>query len=152
MAFPLLFLHTGFSLGGAHRPMKLRTSLIKLGLALLIAGSPLVSSRAASAQDASPAAAAATSAAPAQLPDSSKRKVKTRVSPEYPELAKRMNVTGHVKIEVTISMDGRVTATKVIGGNPVLVSASIDALKKWHFEAASKQTSEIIEFEFNGQN
>jgi len=132
--------------------MKLRTCLIKLGLAILIAGSPLVSSRVTSAQDASPAAPAAASATPAQPPENAKRKVKTRVLPENPELAKRMNVTGHVKIEVTISMDGKVTATKVIGGNPVLVSASIDALKKWRFEAAAKQTSEIIEFEFNGQN
>ncbi len=88
----------------------------------------------------------------APAPDNAKRKVKTKVSPEYPELAKRMNVTGHVKIEVTISMDGKVTGTKVIGGNPVLVSSSIDALKKWHFEVGPKQTTEIIEFEFNGQN
>ena len=32
--------------------------------------------------------------------DEGKRKVKTRVSPAYPELAKRMAVTGKVKIEI----------------------------------------------------
>jgi TonB family protein len=63
-----------------------------------------------------------------------------------------LNVTGHVKIEVTISAEGKVTNTKVIGGNPVLVSASIEAIKKWHFEPGPKETTEIIEFEFNGQN
>lgn len=90
--------------------------------------------------------------AAAAASDAAKRKIKNKVAPDYPELAKRMNVTGHVKIEVTISSDGKVTATKVIGGNPVLVSSSVDALKKWHFEPGPKQTSEIIEFEFNGQN
>jgi protein TonB len=114
-------------------------NLASLGLAILFTGSSVVLPPRALAQDAA-------------APDNVKRKVKTKVSPDYPELAKRMNVTGHVKIEVTISVDGKVTNTKVIGGNPVLVSSSIDALKKWHFEAGPKQTSEIIEFEFNGQN
>jgi TonB family protein len=60
-----------------------------------------------------------------------------------------MNVTGKVKIEVTISTDGRVTGTKVVGGSPVLVGAALDAIKRWRFEAAPKETSEIIEFSFN---
>lgn len=84
--------------------------------------------------------------------DSGKRKVKTKVDPEYPELAKRMNLTGIVKIEATISADGRVTNTKVVGGSPVLVGAATDALKKWRFEPAAKDTSEIIQFEFDGQS
>jgi len=39
-----------------------------------------------------------------------KRKVKTKVAPVYPELAKRMSVSGKVKIEVIITPDGRVKA------------------------------------------
>jgi protein TonB len=81
--------------------------------------------------------------------DSVKRKVKTRVVPDYPPLAKQMNVTGKVKIEITISADGRVTGTKVVGGSPVLVGAALDAIKKWRFEAAPKESTEIIEFNFN---
>jgi TonB family protein len=60
-----------------------------------------------------------------------------------------MNVTGKVKIEVTISPDGHVTSTKVVGGSPLLVGAALDALKKWRFEAAPKESTEIIEFNFN---
>ena len=60
-----------------------------------------------------------------------------------------MNVTGKVKIEVTISPDGRVTSTKVVGGSPLLVGSAIDAIKKWRFESAPKESSEIIEFDFN---
>ncbi len=81
--------------------------------------------------------------------DTVKRKVKTRVVPDFPPLAKQMNVTGKVKIEVTISADGRVTSTKVVGGSPLLVGSALDAIKRWRFEAAPKETNEIIEFNFN---
>jgi protein TonB len=81
--------------------------------------------------------------------DTAKRKVKTRVVPDFPPLARQMNMAGKVKIEVTISPDGRVTSSKVVGGSPLLVGSALDAIKKWRFESAPKETSEIIEFDFN---
>jgi TonB family protein len=83
--------------------------------------------------------------------DAAKRKVRTRVMPEYPALAKQMNVTGKVKIEATIAADGHVLNTKVVGGSPLLVNAALDALRKWRFEPAAKESTEVIEFAFNGQ-
>ena len=80
--------------------------------------------------------------------DESKRKVKTKVSPIYPELARRMNVAGKVKIEVVISPDGRVKTTRVVGGHPLLVQACQDAVKEWKFAPASEETTQIVEFEF----
>jgi TonB family protein len=80
-----------------------------------------------------------------------KRKVKTRVAPEYTALARQTRATGKVKIEVTISADGHVTSTRTIGGSPLLVAASVDALKKWRFEPGPKETTEIIEFDFSPQ-
>jgi protein TonB len=85
-----------------------------------------------------------------EAPETSKRKVKSRVYPDYPPLAKQMKVTGKVKIETTISADGHVTGTRVVGGSPLLVSAALDAVKKWRFEPAAKETVETIEFEFTG--
>ncbi|HVB87603.1 MAG TPA: energy transducer TonB [Candidatus Dormibacteraeota bacterium] len=98
-------------------------------------------------------AVAVTPKAHAQDPatDTAKRKVRVKVTPEYPDLARQMNVTGKVKIEATIAPDGRVTATHVVGGSPLLVNAALDALKKWRFEPAPKQTTEVVEFTFNGQ-
>ena len=84
--------------------------------------------------------------------DFAKRKVKTRVTPEYPPLAKKLNVSGKVKIEATIAADGHVASTRVVGGSPLLVNAAADALKKWHFEPAAKETTEVVEFDFTGQN
>jgi len=40
--------------------------------------------------------------------DEGKRKVKSKTAPAYPELARRMSVSGRVKIEVIITPDGHV--------------------------------------------
>ena len=79
-----------------------------------------------------------------------KRKVKTRIAPVYPDLAKRMNVTGKVKIEVIISPDGRVKSTRVVGGHPLLVQACQDAVKEWKFTPSNEETTQIVEFDFHG--
>jgi TonB family protein len=84
--------------------------------------------------------------------DETKRKIKSRTLPTYPELARRMNVTGKVKIEVVISTDGRVKSTRVVGGHPLLVQTCQDALKEWKFVASSEETTQIVEFEFHGNN
>lgn len=77
-----------------------------------------------------------------------RRKVKSRVTPVYPELARRMNVAGRVKIEVVIAPDGRVRNTRVIGGHPLLVNASLNAVKEWRFAAAAEETTQVVEFDF----
>ena len=84
--------------------------------------------------------------------DEGKRKVKTKVAPAYPELAKRMSVTGKVKIEVVITPDGRVKSTRVIGGHPLLVQSCQDAVKEWKFMPAAQETTQIVEFDFSGAN
>jgi TonB family protein len=81
--------------------------------------------------------------------DESRRKVKTKTAPIYPELAKRMNVAGKVKIEVVITPDGRVKSTRVVGGHPLLVQACQDAVKEWKFVAAAEETTQVVEFEFH---
>jgi TonB family protein len=84
--------------------------------------------------------------------DESKRKVKSKTAPIYPELAKRMNVTGKVKIEVVISPDGHVKTTRVVGGHPLLVQACQDAVKEWKFVPAPEETTQVVEFDFHGSN
>ncbi len=81
-----------------------------------------------------------------------KRKIKTKIVPEYPEIARQLHLQGKVKIQVIISADGRVTDTKVIGGHPVLAQAAVEALKRWRFEPAPKESTEIIEMNFGDAN
>lgn len=80
-----------------------------------------------------------------------KRKISHRVVPDYPSIAREMNITGKVKIEATVAPDGHVKATRAVGGSPLLVDSAEKALKNWKFEAGPKETVEIIEFDFNGQ-
>jgi TonB family protein len=79
------------------------------------------------------------------------RKVKTRVQPAYPELARRMNITGTVKVLVVVSPNGSVKDSRVVGGNPILVNAAVDALKKWKFEPAHEDSSGTVEFRFQSK-
>lgn len=80
-----------------------------------------------------------------------KRKVSHRVVPDYPSLARQMNITGKVKIEVTVAPDGHVKSTRPVGGSPLLLDAATKAVKSWKFESGPKETTEIVEFDFNTQ-
>ncbi len=80
------------------------------------------------------------------------RKTKTKVSPAYPDLARRMNITGTVKVLVVVSPSGNLKDTKVVGGNPILVNAAMDALKKWKFEPADSDSTGTVEFKFQPQD
>jgi TonB family protein len=81
--------------------------------------------------------------------ENTKRTLRTKVAPIYPPLALHNNITGRVKIEATISADGRVVGTRVVGGSPFLVNAALSALKQWRFEQASKDSTETFEFHFD---
>jgi TonB family protein len=77
------------------------------------------------------------------------RKVVTRVAPAYPDLARRLNLRGVVKLIVVIAPDGKVTSTEVVGGNPVLAQAAVDAVRKWKYEPTPQQTHEVVELRFD---
>jgi TonB family protein len=81
--------------------------------------------------------------------DEINRKIKTRVAPQYPELAKRMNINGVVKVMVIVAANGSVKDAKLVGGHPVLATAALDAVKKWRFEAGPQESSGVVEFRFD---
>jgi TonB family protein len=76
------------------------------------------------------------------------RRAKSRVEPVYPDLARKMNITGTVKVAVTVSPNGTVKDAKVVGGHPLLANAALDAVKKWRFEPASMESSGVVDFKF----
>jgi len=77
------------------------------------------------------------------------RKIKTKVQPGYPELARRMNISGTVKLQIVVAPNGTVKNSKVVGGHPLLATAATDAVKKWRFESAAEETTGLVEFRFN---
>ncbi len=82
---------------------------------------------------------------------SSDRKIASRVTPVYPDLAKKMHIHGVVKVEAIVRPNGSVKTTRVLGGNPVLVDAALDAVGKWKFEPAQNETTELVQLTFDGQ-
>jgi TonB family protein len=78
----------------------------------------------------------------------SDRKVAARVAPVYPELAKKMHIHGAVRVEAVVRPNGTVKSTRVLGGNPVLVDAAVEAVNKWKFETAQTETTEVLQLTF----
>jgi TonB family protein len=92
---------------------------------------------------------AATSAPTAWGQEALDRKVKSRVAPVYPELARHMNIGGVVKILITVAPNGTVKDAKLVGGHPVLANAALDAVRKWRFETGPQESKGIVELRFD---
>ena len=92
---------------------------------------------------------AATSAPRAWGQEEVNRKAKIKVAPSYPELAKRMNITGVVKILITVAPNGSIKEAKLVGGHPLLANAALDAVRKWRFETGPQESPGIVEFRFD---
>ncbi len=76
------------------------------------------------------------------------RKIKTKIDPKYPELARQYQLSGKVRVEVTVSPDGVVKKTRIVGGNALLAGAALEAVKQWKYEPGQKETVEITEIFF----
>ena len=76
------------------------------------------------------------------------RKVTYREEPDYPELAKKLNLHGTVKLKIWISPDGSVRRLEYVGGHPVLAESALKAVKGWHYEAATKESNTIVGLKF----
>lgn len=81
---------------------------------------------------------------------SATRKLKTSVPPEYPELARRLNLKGVARVQVKVAPEGAVKEVRELGGNPVLLDALIRAVKKWKYEPADKESVVEVQFDFTG--
>jgi TonB family protein len=89
--------------------------------------------------------------APAQSSPAEMRRVVRKTLPTYPEIAKRMNLVGTVKVLATVAPDGTVKSVQPMGGSPVLIQAAEDAVNKWKFTPASAESKELIELHFDPQ-
>jgi protein TonB len=76
------------------------------------------------------------------------RKAIDKVTPIYPEIARRTHLRGIVRLEVVVRPNGSVKSTKVLGGSPVLIESATDAVLKWRFEAAPEETTETVQLTF----
>jgi len=73
------------------------------------------------------------------------------VNPVYPDLARRLQMSGVVKLRATVAADGSVKSIETVGGHPILIKAAQDAVTKWKFAPAPAETRELIEINFKAQ-
>ncbi len=85
----------------------------------------------------------------AQEETEGKRKIVNRVVPAYPDLARKMHILGTVKVEVVVAPSGKLKLAQVIGGNPLLAKAAVDAIEQWKWATAPQETKELIELNFH---
>ncbi len=84
-----------------------------------------------------------------QEPPETIRKVVNRVVPQYPELARTMNLRGTVRVDALVLPNGSVKSVEVRGGHPVLAQAAENAIRKWRWQPAKTETREPIEVKFD---
>jgi len=87
----------------------------------------------------------------AQAQDTGKRRVVDHATPAYPALARRMALEGVVKVDALVAQDGTVKSVEIKGGSPVLTQAALDAVRRWKWEPATRETHEIVEVKFTPQ-
>jgi TonB family protein len=86
-----------------------------------------------------PASSSKTITVPVRLEldsDEAARLLVERVPPQYPDPARHAGVEGDVLLEITIGEDGSVKNAKPIEGPPELISAAIEAVKRWKYRPA----------------
>ena len=76
------------------------------------------------------------------------RKILSNPQPVYPELARRMNLEGVVKVELIVGTDGEIKDAKVLGGHPILVDTTLRALHNWKYERARTVSKIQLEIKF----
>jgi TonB family protein len=77
------------------------------------------------------------------------RTVKSRVPPIYPEIVKRMKISGVVIVDATVARDGKVTDAKVVRGNCALGPAAEEAVRKWRFVPSDAQSTVTVAIGFS---
>ena len=81
---------------------------------------------------------------------SAHRAVVSKVPPVYPELARRMHVSGTVVVRLIVAPDGSVSDAKVESGHALLSPAAAEAVKRWKFEPASETSDMTVDVNFSG--
>jgi len=59
-----------------------------------------------------------------------------------------MNLRGTVRLEALVRADGSVKEVHVVGGHPILAEAAVRAVMQWRYEAAPKESTEVVKVNF----
>jgi TonB family protein len=82
----------------------------------------------------------------------SSRALLTRIEPEYPLILRGAGIGGTVRMEITVSPQGKVETVTVLGGNPILGESAMKAVRLWIYAASRSRTTLQISLSFNAAN
>jgi TonB family protein len=57
-----------------------------------------------------------------------------RELPVYPPLARTARISGVVRLQAIIAVDGSIAELNVVSGHPLLIAAAIDAVQQWVYK------------------
>jgi len=77
------------------------------------------------------------------------RKLVNRTAPACPVLARNLALDGVVRVDALVGPDGTVKTVDVKGGHPVLAQAAAKAVRNWKWEAAPRESHELVEVRFS---
>jgi TonB family protein len=92
--------------------------------------------------------AGAAGAHAATLTPASGRTATKKVTPAYPEVARKAHLEGTVKLTLVVTPEGKVKSVAVVGGHPIFAVAATTAAKQWQFTPAAKESTQPLVFEF----
>jgi TonB family protein len=84
----------------------------------------------------------------AVVPQENAPRLLKKVIPAYPEILKKMNVSGTVKVHVTVATDGSVKDVEVKGGNAIFIDSVAAAVRNWKFVASDHQRAADVTVNF----
>ena len=80
------------------------------------------------------------------------RKAVSKTPPVYPALAKQMHIGGVIRVSATVDASGNVVKAESDSPNKMLVSAAVDAVKKWKFAPGDANETVVVEVNFEASN
>jgi TonB family protein len=125
---------TVFSLPARKPIWNVQTAAVAIAFLCLLAGSGIV--HFAGPGSTTPATRPAVERPP--LPRSTTSpSVISRVLPAYPEIARRLNITGTVVVQVLIDEQGKVVKATPVSGPRLLYPEAVSAILRWRFKPAN---------------
>jgi TonB family protein len=77
------------------------------------------------------------------------RKVVKRVEAKYPDILRKKNIGGTVRLKVIVKADGSVKNVEIVGGNPILADSAKTAVSQWKFATASSESIVDVSMNFD---
>jgi len=81
-------------------------------------------------------------------PKENQPKLLKKVVPAYPDILKKMNVSGTVRVQATIAADGSVKDVEARGGNAIFIDSVAAAVRSWKFVPGERQRTADITVSF----